>query len=62
MSVAQKAQHGTAAVAGIHRWAYKSVPGFVGHDAFVVQISGESMGRFVFSGKTNIDVEVDVVP
>ena len=63
LQIGQAAQNGTASTIGTSRWEYRSRPGFNGKDAFVVQMSGESMGtRRVSNGTTNISVDVDVTP
>ena len=61
MQVQQAAQNGVAAVS-VQRLAYKPNPGFVGHDSFVIKVTGETMGRIVHRGETNIMFNVSVVP
>ena len=61
MQVQQAAQHGTAALSS-QRLAYMAEPGYVGKDFFIVRISGETMGRRVQSGNTDISIDVTVIP
>lgn len=60
LRVVEKARHGLAGISGRSNYAYRSNPGFVGRDSFVVEIAGEkSRGG---KGRTRITVEVTVEP
>ena len=55
--ISRRPRHGTAYTDGA-TWGYKSAPGFKGHDAFVVSITGHYGTNA--PGTTNIHVAVSV--
>ena len=61
-SVAQEPAHGMLKPVGDRGWDYVPMRGYSGPDAFAVQVSGETMGRYVHSGTSRISFAVDVVP
>ncbi len=62
MTIAQPPANGVVTTPSINSWRYVSRPGFTGKDRFVLQTSGVTMARRVYSGTSNIAVAVDVVP
>ena len=62
MAVETSPGNGSVVTPTANRWMYRSRPGFVGHDRFVLLTSGETMGRRIAQGSTTIKVDVDVVP
>lgn len=67
INIGQQPAHGSAFVDGTHRWGYRSTKGYVGPDMFVVTLSGTSFhkgrsGTVPLQGRTNISVNVNVVP
>ncbi|HWG03643.1 MAG TPA: hypothetical protein VG271_01390 [Beijerinckiaceae bacterium] len=53
MRIAVPAKNGAASTIGADRWGYRSRPGFVGADSFVLAIKGDR-------GTSNVGVTVDV--
>ena len=53
MRIARPAKNGIASTTGSDRWGYRSRPGFVGSDSFVVAIKGDR-------GTSNVSVTVNV--
>ncbi len=62
MLVVQQAAHGTAATPTLSSISYRSRPGFVGRDSFVIERTAEGMARRVIGGTAHWTVNVDVVP
>ena len=61
-SIAQPPGHGTLASVGDRGWNYMPARGYTGPDSFAVEVSGETMGRYVHSGSSKVSFAVDVVP
>ena len=59
LRIVQRARHGVAGVSGRSTYAYKSNPGYVGPDAFVVEIAGER-ARGGGAARTRITFDVTV--
>lgn len=59
LRIVQRARHGVAGVSGRSTYAYKSDPGYIGPDAFIVEIVGER-ARGGGAAKTRITFDVTV--
>jgi hypothetical protein len=58
LRIVQQASHGVAGVAGKASYAYKADRGYVGPDAFVVEIAGER--RLGGEARTRLTIDVTV--
>ena len=61
-SIAQQPGHGALLPIEGRGWNYIPAHGYSGPDSFVVEVTGESMGRYVHSGSSKVSFAVDVVP